>query len=357
MDVAIVAAARFPIREPFAGGMEAHTHALAERLWARGHDVTVYAAGGDGPYGVHAMLPVDFEASPAARRDVSSGPAAAVAEHHSYLDAVLEVGRRRHQIVHINAVHHLPFACAGLWTTSVVTATLHTPPTPWLESALTLAAARRDLPSMVSVSHANARAWRGVPIDRVIHNGVDLERWRLGAGGSGAVWWGRLVPEKAPHLAIDAARLAGMPITLMGPLHDDDYFAREVQPRLGDGARYAGHLTTREVAAAVGRAAVAVVTPAWDEPFGLVVAEALACGTPVAAFDRGAMGELITDATGRLAPPGDVDRLATAMLDAASGDRLACRREAEVRFSSDAMAGGYESWFQTLLAARSGDAR
>ena len=217
---------------------------------------------------------------------------------------MLEVCRRGHQIVHINAVHHLPFACAGLWPSSVVTATLHTPPTPWLESALTLACARRGLPAMVSVSHANARAWRGVPIERVIHNGVDLQRWRPGPGGTGAVWWGRIVPEKAPHMAIDAARLAGVPITLMGPVHDEAYFAREVQPRLGGDVRYAGHLTAADVAAAVGRAAVAVVTPAWEEPFGLVVAEALACGTPVAAFDRGAMGELVENATGRLAPPG-----------------------------------------------------
>lgn len=352
MDVAILAAARFPISEPYAGGMEAHTHVLAERLWARGHHVTVYAAGGDGPYLVDPMLPVDFEASPSARRDVSAVPAAAMAEHHSYLDAMLRLRREAHQIVHINAVHHLPFACTGLLTGSVVTATLHSPPTPWLESALALAAAHGVAPAMVSVSRANARAWRRVGVHDVIANGVDLQQWRAGPGGPGAAWWGRMVPEKAPHLAIDAARRAGVALTLMGPVHDQAYFDQQVQPRLGTDVVYAGHLPVAETAAVVGRSGVAIVTPAWDEPFGLVVAEAMACGTPVVAFDRGAMSELIDDATGRVVPPGAVEELAAAVGVATRLDRDACRRRAEQRFSSDVMADGYESWFQTLLARR-----
>ena len=170
MDIAILAAARFPIREPFAGGMEVHTHVLADALHRRGHTVTVYAADGAGPYRVRKMLALDFEASPGARRDVSAGPDSALAEHHSYLDAVLHLARSDHQIVHINAVHHLPFACAGLLTHSVVTATLHTPPTPWLESALAIGAAAGTVPSMVSVSAANADAWSPLRLDGVIHN-------------------------------------------------------------------------------------------------------------------------------------------------------------------------------------------
>lgn len=353
MDIAIVAAARFPIAEPFAGGLEAHTHLLAERLSGRGHLVTVYAADGVGRFDVHRMLPMSFLASPTARRDISAGPSSALAEHHSYLDAILELQRRRPDVVHINAVHHLPFACAGLLAPSVVTATLHTPPTPWLESALLLAQARDAAPRTVSVSHANARAWPDVSFDRVIHNGVDLERWSFGPGGTGAVWWGRLVPEKAPHLAIDAARLAGVALTLMGPAHDEAYFETEVRPRLGGPIRYAGHLDASELAAVVGRAAVAVVTPAWEEPFGLIVAEALACGTPVAAFDRGAIGELLDERTGRLAPSGDVTALATAIVEASGLDRADCRRRATTCFSAETMVDGYESWFDELVAGAS----
>ena len=251
MDVAIVASARFPIAEPFAGGMEMHTHVLANGLAARGHQVTVYAAGGAGNFAVEQMLPVDFEASAVARRDVAAPPRTLLAEHHSYLDAMLRITGAHHDVVHVNAVHYLPFATSGLVPAPVV-ATLHTPPTPWLESALVLARRRPRPPFVVSVSHANAAAWGPGAVHDVIHNGVDLSRWRQGAGGGGAVWTGRIVPEKAPHLAIDAARRAGLPIELLGPVHDEQYFAGEVLPRLGPDAVYLGHATVARTAEVVG---------------------------------------------------------------------------------------------------------
>lgn len=351
MDVAIVAAARFAISEPFAGGMEAHTHALADGLAERGHDVTVYAAGGAGRFAVEAMIPVAFEASDNARRDVSAGPDSALAEHHSYLDALLRLTQARHQLVHVNAVHHLPFACSPL-IPSVVSGTLHSPPTPWLESALALAARHANPPKLVSVSHSNAAAWHTVDVSRVIANGVDPDVWRAGPGGPGAVWSGRIVPEKAPHLAIEAARLAAVPLSLIGPIHDHCYFQDEVRPLLGDGVEYLGHRGSADVADIVGRSGVAVVTPTWEEPFGLVVTEALSCGTPVAGFARGALPELIDADTGVLAEPDDVPALATAMLDAATLRRRDCRARAERNYSATAMIDAYEAWFVELIDER-----
>ena len=167
--------------------------------------------------------------------------------------------------------------------------------------------------------------------------------------GRAAPWWGRLVPEKAPHLAIDAARDADVPLTLMGPIHDRAYFEGHVAPRLGRTVTYAGHLSTVDVAEVVRHSAVAVVTPQWDEPFGLVVAEALACGTPVAAFDRGAISEVLDDETGRLAASGDVAGLGAAIVDAAGLDRTRCRRRAETCFSAEVMTDRYEAWFRRLV--------
>ena len=352
MDVGIVATARFPISEPFAGGMEMHTHLLADELGRRGHDVTVYAAeGGDGCFTVAPMLPVAFAATEAARRDISAGATVSLAEHHSYLDAVLRLAAAGHDLVHVNAVHHLPFACSSMLS-SVVTGTLHSPPTPWLESALALAAARANAPELVSVSNSNARAWQGVSIRGVISNGVDLDVWRAGTGGPAAVWSGRLVREKAPHLAIDAARVAGMPLQLLGPAHDDAYFESEIAPRLGGDIEYLGHRPLAEVAAVVARSRVAVVTPTWEEPFGLVVAEALACGTPVAGFARGALAELLDERTGVLVGPDDVPALAAAMNAAGALDRADCRSLAEQRYSSATMVDAYERWFGDLIEAR-----
>jgi glycosyltransferase involved in cell wall biosynthesis len=178
--------------------------------------------------------------------------------------------------------------------------TPHTPPTPWLESAIQV---EDDCPvTFVAVSRHTAGAWSHlVPHAHVILNGVDVARWRLGPGGDSAVWFGRIAPEKGAHLAIDAARLAGCPLRLAGPIADRAYYETEIRPRLTHpGIEHVGHLTHAELEWVVGHASTALVTPCWDEPYGLVVAEALACGTPVCAFGRGALSELLTPARERV---------------------------------------------------------
>ena len=109
----------------------------------------------------------------------------------------------------------------------------------------------------------------------------------------------------------------------------------------GPDVRYAGHLESVELAAMVGDAEVALVTPCWEEPFGLVAIEALACGTPVAAFARGALPEILDARTGALARPGDAADLAGRIEAAPRGSRAAdCRRRVERRFSLSAMTTG-----------------
>ena len=119
--------------------------------------------------------------------------------------------------------------------------TVHTAPTPWLESALLVTGGTGT--RFAAVSQHTAAAWQhAVPDITVVPNGVDTHRWRLGPGGESLVWFGRITPEKAPHLAIAAARRAGRPLVLAGPVSDGDYFDRRILPELGDGVRYAGHL-------------------------------------------------------------------------------------------------------------------
>ena len=352
MRIAIVASARTAIAPPFVGGLEMHTHVLAQGLSRRGHDVTVLAAAGCGDFRVDPMRPIDRAATDAGRPDLCADPVSALSESDSYLDAMIRLAGSRFDLVHLNTVHYLPFACAAM-IPSAVTGTLHTPPYPWLHTALTASTSTADPMSVAHVSSTNAATWCLDGVDeRVILNGVDLDTWRPGGGGPGAIWTGRIVPEKAPHLAIDAARSAGMPLRLFGPVHDTLYFETEIRPRLGAGIEYAGHWPEEALAEAVGSARVAVVTPSWDEPFGLIVAEALACGTPVAAFDRGAMAELIGPSEGCLARSGDAVDLSRAMRSAALLDRHACRRSAERRFSSVRMIDEYEAWFASEIDRR-----
>lgn len=350
MRVAVIASSRFPIREPFAGGLEAHTHALAEGLRTRGHAVEVFASEGSGS-GLTGMDVLSL--SPEARSDLSMPSENFMREHHAYLRLMLDLSGSDFDVVQNSSLHYLPVAMAPALSAPVVT-TLHTPPTPWMESALRCSGGAAVC---VSVSGSNARSWRGTTkVREVIPNGIDLDLWAFSPRPESedlAVWSGRIVPEKGPHLAVLAARRAGLRIGLAGPIGDRDYFEREVAPLLGPRAEYVGHLRQGELAELVGRAAVALCTPRWPEPYGLVVAEALACGTPVAAFDRGAMREVLDRKTGRLARPDSAAELARAALEARDLDRTDCRRRAETHCSLGAMTARYERLYRELLAARS----
>lgn len=331
MQIALIGSARFPASPPFAGGLEAHTWCLAQGLRSRGHDVTVFDASDADA----------FQPSESSRQDVAAGPVETLRDHHVHLRALRSIATSgRFDVVHNNSTHHLPIAMAPLLGVPMVT-TLHCPPTPWLESALALGA--DEVGTIVSVSASNAASWRHVVFADVVHNGVDVDRWApTGARRHGAAWIGRLVPEKAPHLAIAAARRADLPLRLAGPIHDRTYFDDHVRPLLGGSIEYVGHLDVAGVVDVVASSIVALVTPMWAEPFGLVVIEALACGTPVAGFGTGALPEILGSQVGRLVAAGDVPALADAAIDASGLSNDECRRYVCERFSLDAMLDRYE---------------
>ncbi len=355
LRIALIASSRYPIAEPFAGGLESHVWQLTRSLVARGHDVTLFAGPGSDP-----ALPVEhlevrrLEISPAARADVSMAPEVFLEDHHAYLSLMLELtGARAHDfdLVHNHALHYLPLAMAPALRVPMVS-TLHCPPTPWLESALQSGG---PTPAhLVAVSEHTAATWRTAAGVRqqvgVVPNGVDLDRWTAGPGGGPLIWSGRIVPEKGTHLAVQAALASGRELHIAGPVVDRAYYERTVAPFLGRGVTHLGHLGHPELARAVGRASVALVTPCWDEPYGLVVAEALACGTPVVAFARGGIPEVLTPACGRLVPPGDVAALAEAIPQAEQLSRVAARERARAHCSVDTMVDRYEQLYDSLAA-------
>ncbi|GLW89669.1 glycosyltransferase [Actinokineospora globicatena] len=347
LRIALIASARYPIRQPFPGGLEAHTWQLTRHLRSRGHAVEVFGGPGSDPALGVRILDTHPALSGHARADTSMPAGHFMAEHHAYLGLMLELARDPgYDVVHNNSLHYLPVAMAPNLRAPVVT-TLHTPPTPWLESAISLGSTSH----FAAVSAHTASRWRPrVPVATVIHNGVDLDLWSAGPGGGVPVWSGRVVPEKGPVDAIRAARRAGTGLRLAGPLPDIRYFRERVEPLLGGGVEYVGHLDHAELAALVGSAAVAVISPCWDEPYGLVVAEALACGTPVAGYARGALPELLDEHSGVLADAGDVDGLAAAITEAATLDRGRVRAHAERMCSLTTMVDGYERLYRELAS-------
>lgn len=350
LRIALLASSRYAVRQPFAGGMESFVYEFARALTAEGHHVTLFAAPGSGTDLPCEVLPVHtFEMSEESRREPLT-PEWIVHETHAYLSVMLDLGDRLRDafdIVHNHSLHYLPLAMARSLSTPMLT-TLHTPPLPWLEQAVALPQGVAS--DFVAVSAFTARQWDPIngPVS-VIPNGIDLDAWEPGPGGDYAVWSGRLVPEKGTILAIEAARRAGLPLRIAGPVGDRKYFEQYIAPELDDTVSYCGHLRQDELNDLVGGAAVALVTPTWEEPFGLVTAEAMASGTPVAAFARGGIPEILDASSGRLAAPDDVDALAGAALEAAELPRAAVRAKAEADCNHAVMVQRYLQHYDDML--------
>lgn len=348
MRIGIIAHLKYPIAEPFAGGLEMHTHLLARLLRERGHQVTLFAS-------VHSKPSLGLEAICPATAIAAVGLSEATdhaffREHHAYLSLMSSLRHRSFDIIHNNSLHYLPVTMAETLPMPVVT-TLHTPPFCWLESGVRLSASPNH--ALVAVSKSVGELWADVePVAAVVMNGIDLDRFafrRHPAPDPYLVWYGRIVPEKGLHMAMEAARQVGLPLKIAGPIHDEVYFREHIVPGLGRGATHVGHLPHGALAALIAGARAFLCTPMWDEPYGLVVAEALACGVPVAAFARGAIPEILDNCSGVLAIPGDAGSLAAATLEAMAIDRRACRARAETICDAHRMIDGYEAIYAQMI--------
>lgn len=347
MKIGIIAHLKHPIREPFAGGLEMHTYAICNALRQRGHDVTLFAAAGSSEnIGLKAI------------RGEVGNPGLGTAdefreEHRIYLRLMEDLHASDFDIIHNNSLHYLPVALAGTLPMPMVTV-LHTPPFWEMEGGI-----KRNPSSnshFIAVSSYIRDLWTPITsVNRVIYNGIDLGKFTISrhpAPTPYLAWSGRIVPEKGLHLALRAAQQAGMNLRIAGPISDRLYFERAIRPLLGQRACYVGHLNQSDVANLIGGARAFLFTPLWDEPYGLVLAEALACGTPVASFARGAVGEILDDTCGVIVPSDDVAALARAAHDAQHLSRRHCRKRAEKIANSGNMISQYEAFYRQLISGR-----
>jgi len=200
----------------------------------------------------------------------------------------------------------------------------------------------------VSISDAD----RAAELDYVatIYHGVPLEALPFCPdGGEDLVVFGRIHPDKGTAEAIDIARRAGRRLLIYGIVQDQRYFAERVQPHLdGDRVVYRGSVGPQQRAQALGSALALLHPIAFAEPFGLSVVESLACGTPVIAYPRGSMPEIVDNGVTGFLVPGP-EAAAAAVHRVGDLDRAACRREAERRFSASRMVEDYLSLYHRLL--------
>jgi glycosyltransferase involved in cell wall biosynthesis len=206
---------------------------------------------------------------------------------------------------------------------------------------------------IVAISRHQASTADGIPLAGVIHHGLDVAAIPVGGGGGGyASFLGRMSPEKGPREAALVARAAGVPLRMAAKLREPaerDYFDAEVRPLLCSDVEFLGELGSAEKLELIGDSFALVNPMQWAEPFGLVMVEALATGTPVVATPVGSAPELVDDSvTGYLRM--DVPALAAALVDAPGLDRAACRAVVCDRFSSERMVAEHIRLYEELVS-------
>ena len=327
MRIAIIAPPWVPVPPPSYGGTEAVLDNLARGLQAAGHTVVLFATGDS-----DCAVPTRWTRRTAA----GTGATGAAAELCHVIHAYQEVVEWGADVVHDHTVVGPVYAQQfGL---PVVT-TNHGP------FDGDLADLYREVGSTVPViaiseHHASTAATAGIPVAAVIHHGVDVETFPFGAGDGGyALFLGRMAPEKGVHIAARVARRAGVPLRIAAKMREpaeEAYFESSVAPLLGGGVEYLGEVGGAEKLSLLAGAMCLLNPIAWSEPFGMVMIEALACGTPVVARPVGSVPELITDGiTGFVAR--NEERLSDAITRVAQIERARCRREVVTRFSSERM--------------------
>jgi len=355
------------IREPQQGGSQAFVSDLARGLAGRGHDVHVYAASGSQIPGVEVIdTGVDPESlagtlyrasgssasfEPSESSEESAAAAAAFATAYEGVQA------GRYDIIH-NHAFDAPAVRLAAGLRAPVVHTMHLPPDRAVSAALREVTAGDRPPAVATVSEFQAAAWRRVvPVYAVLppYPPVGAIAWSAKSERF-ALFAGRLSPEKGAAAAIDIARAAGMPIEVYGDIYDAGYSREQIDPRRG----WPGVTVHRGVPRAalweiMARAAVVLCPSRWDEPFGLAAAEAQACGTPVVAFRRGGLSEVIMDGvTGFLVPADDVAAFTQGVSRVPGISRAACRRHAESGLDLDVSLDAHERLYRRVAGVRCG---
>jgi glycosyltransferase involved in cell wall biosynthesis len=324
------------------GGTERIVHYLTEALVAMGHEVTLFASG---------------DSRTSARLVSCCGKALRLADCQDpiapHLAMAEEVMRHADEfdILHSH-IDYLAFPAARRRTDAPLVTTMH---------------GRTDLPEqslihrefagmhLISISREQRRflpdaAWLGT-----VYHGLPTGLYPFqGKPGEYLAFLGRISPEKRPDLAIEVARKTGIPLRIAAKVsrHEEEYFEETIKPLLSPpGIEFLGEIGETEKAGFLGGALALLFPVDWPEPFGLVMIEAMACGTPVIAFRRGSVPEVIEEGVSGFIVE-DAEAAARAVAKASELDRARVRAAFERRFTTERMAAGYMRLYKRLLASR-----
>ena len=345
MRIALIAPPWLPVPPPAYGGTELVIDLLGRGLVAAGHSVTLYTVG-------TSTCPIPRRH----RYDVGQWTAEA---DSSVLRELAHVTWAYDDLDEVDVVHDHTLAgpFVGSLARHRIATTNHGP-----FRSDDIRQVFRSYPpqvSVIAISHDQAAMHDG-PIAAVIHHGVDVDSYRADARrAEHLLFLGRMHPDKGAHVAIEIARRSGRPLLLAAKMREPKelaYFNHVVRPLLGDGIDYVGE-ADRDAKRDLLAGATALVNPIqWSEPFGIVMAEALASGTPVVTTRLGAAPEIVDHGvTGFVCD--DIDQMVAAVASVDELDRAACRRAAEERFSIERMTKDHVALYRRIATGDGTDGR
>ena len=338
MRIGLIAPPWIPVPPPAYGGTEEVIDDLARGLAALGHDVRLFTVG-------ESTCPVP-------RQWLYQSPAEPMGSHFkeaAHVLAAYEALADGVDIIHDHTDLGPVLAGRRRLARQPVVTTIHGPVT--ARNCRMLAEIARHA-SIVAISHAHARSFGGIPVAAVIHHGIDLDLHRPGPGTGGYLLFiGRMSPDKGVHRAVRVARRAGWPLVISAKIREPAeraYFDQQVRPLLGPDDDMLPEQPPTVRVDLMGHAAALLNPITWLEPFGLVMAQALATATPVLAFPNGAAPEIIDHGQTGYLCRGE-DEMTAAVARVHQNDRRHCRAAAEQLFSLARMAADYARLYRAIL--------
>ncbi len=321
------------------GGTERMVHALTEELVRRGHDVTLFASGDtETSAKLESVYPRSLRE--AKIKDI----------YGTNTWTLLNMGLAYDMQDEFDIIHDhlapLSLPTANLATTPVV-ATMHGPFT--IDNRKLFQTLRT--PYIVTISESQMYSLPDLNLAGTVHNGLPMEHYPFSERmGDYLLFVGRISPEKGVHFAVEAALELDLPLVLAAKVdaYDIGYFREYIEPHLSERIRWVGEVDEDERNKLLANARCFLHPAMWREPFGLALIEALACGCPVVAFNKGAIPEIVTTGvTGYVVE--DLETMIEAISNIGAIDRRVCREHALTNFSASKMADGYEAVYKKIL--------
>ncbi|MBU4338850.1 glycosyltransferase family 4 protein [Patescibacteria group bacterium] len=333
------------------------TSFLADEMARRGHEVTLFGAKGSKSKGKVVDLglpPLETHPTLPGCIDIRKDRVINFYEQIYISEIYRRAQKREFDIVHI---HPVDIAINFAVNSSVPTVfTLHDPISCWRKFVYELYSKNKNI-NFVSISESQRGPSKKINYIDTIYNGIDIKKYKFDEkGGDYLFEASRVVPLKGFDLAVKVAQKSGLPLKIAGEILDARYWEEKLKPFIGGKISYEGMISPFELPKLYRKAKAFIFPIQWEEPFGLVMIEAMACGAPVVAFDRGSVKEVVKDGvTGFVIPPlnkkgePNIEGMAEAVKKIDKIDRAACRKHVKDNFTLEKMVEKYEKVYEKIV--------